>query len=60
MAIGIIDILLGGWAITNVPFSAPTIGFFVGFMLIFAGINWMVLGWSAKSGALLSQRQEAV
>ena len=52
LAIGIIDILLGVWAITNIPFSAPTIGFFVGFMLILAGINWMVLGWSARSGAL--------
>lgn len=52
VAIGILDIVLGMWAITNIPMSAPAIGFFVGFMLIFAGINWMVLGWSARSGAL--------
>ena len=52
VALGILDILLGAWAISNIPFSAPAIGFFIGFMLIFAGINWMVLGWSAKSGAL--------
>lgn len=52
LVVGIIDILLGAWAITNVPFSAPAIGFFVGFMLIMAGISWMVTGWSAKSGAL--------
>ena len=52
LVIGIIDILLGAWAITNIPYSAPAIGFFVGFMLVMAGINWMVVGWSAKSGAL--------
>lgn len=52
IVIGVIDILLGAWAISNIPMSAPAIGFFVGFMLIFAGINWMVIGWSAKSGAL--------
>jgi uncharacterized membrane protein HdeD (DUF308 family) len=52
IVIGILDILLGAWAITNIPFSVTTIGFFVGLMLIFAGINWMVVGWSAKSGAL--------
>ena len=32
--------------------GVTAIGFFVGFMLIMAGINWMVVGWSAKSGAL--------
>jgi uncharacterized membrane protein HdeD (DUF308 family) len=52
IAIGIIDILLGVWAITNIPFSAPVIGFFVGLMLVMAGISWMVSGWSLKSGAL--------
>lgn len=51
IVIGVIDILLGAWAISNIPFSAPAIGFFVGFMLVFAGINWMVIGWSAKSDA---------
>ena len=50
-AIGILDIVLGLWAITNIPFSVTTIGFFVGFMLIFGGISWMVAGWSLKSGA---------
>jgi uncharacterized membrane protein HdeD (DUF308 family) len=52
LAIGIIDILLGIWAITNIPFSGVAIGFFVGLMLIMAGISWMVTGWSLKSGAL--------
>jgi len=52
LTIGIIDILLGAWAITNIPYSGVAIGFFVGLMLIFAGISWMVTGWSAKSGAL--------
>jgi len=52
IVIGVLDLLLAFWAITNIPYSAPAIGFFVGFMLIFAGINWMVIGWSARSGAL--------
>jgi len=52
VVIGIIDVVLGIWAVTNIPFSAPVIGFFVGFMLIMAGISWMVAGWSLKSGAL--------
>jgi len=52
VVIGVIDILLGFWAITNIPYSGVAMGFFVGFMLIFARINWMVIGWSAKSGAL--------
>ena len=52
LAVGIIDILLGIWAITNIPFSGVAIGFFVGLMLIMAGISWMVTGWSLKSGSL--------
>lgn len=52
VVIGAIDIVLGLWAITNIPFSVTTIGLFVGLMLIMAGISWMVTGWSLKSGAL--------
>jgi uncharacterized membrane protein HdeD (DUF308 family) len=52
VVIGVIDILLGVWAITNIPFSVAAIGFFVGLMLVMAGISWMVTGWSLKSGAL--------
>lgn len=52
LVIGVIDILLGIWAITNIPYSGVAIGFFVGLMLVMGGISWMVTGWSLKSGAL--------
>lgn len=46
--VGIVDILLGFWLVTNIPMSAPAIGFFVGFELLFAGATWIFLGWAAK------------
>jgi uncharacterized membrane protein HdeD (DUF308 family) len=52
IAIGILDVILGLWALTNIPFSGMAIGFFVGLMLLMAGISWMVMAWSLKSGSL--------
>jgi uncharacterized membrane protein HdeD (DUF308 family) len=48
VVIGIINILLGIWLFTNIPFSAPVIGFFVGFELVFAGFTWIFVGWAAR------------
>ncbi len=47
--IGAIDILLGIWLWTGIPVSAVAIGFYVGFMLVMAGIMWIVLGYQVKS-----------
>ena len=47
--IGAIDILLGIWLWTGIPVSALAIGFYVGFMLVMAGVTWIVLGFQARS-----------
>lgn len=48
-AIGIIDLLLGFWLLTNIPVSGVAIGFFVGLQLLMAGILWIAIGWMARS-----------
>lgn len=47
--IGVIDILLGFWLWTGIPFTAVAIGFYVGFMLVMAGVMWIIVGFQAKS-----------
>ena len=42
--IAVVNIVLGIWLWTNIPVSALAIGFYVGFMLLFAGISWIVAG----------------
>lgn len=49
VVIGIINIILGGWLLTGIPFTAPAIGLFVGIDLVIGGIFWVILGWNAKS-----------
>lgn len=49
---GVVNLLLGLWIVTGIPYSGVAIGFFVGLMLIVGGISWMVFGWTARSGAL--------
>jgi uncharacterized membrane protein HdeD (DUF308 family) len=46
--IGVIDVLLGFWLMTNIPITALAIGFFVGIQLLMAGILWAALGWMAR------------
>jgi uncharacterized membrane protein HdeD (DUF308 family) len=46
--IGVIDLLLGFWLMTNIPITALAIGFFVGIQLLMAGILWAALGWMAR------------
>jgi uncharacterized membrane protein HdeD (DUF308 family) len=45
--LGIIDILLGLWLWTEIPFSGVAIGIFVGLQLLIAGIAWIVAGFMA-------------
>jgi uncharacterized membrane protein HdeD (DUF308 family) len=47
--IGVIDILLGVWLWTGIPVAAVAIGFYVGFMLVMAGVMWIIVGFQAKS-----------
>jgi uncharacterized membrane protein HdeD (DUF308 family) len=49
--VGVIDILLGIWIITNIPVSAVAIGLYVGIMLLMAGITWIMAGFSARPTA---------
>jgi uncharacterized membrane protein HdeD (DUF308 family) len=49
VVVGIIDVLLGIWLFTGLPFTAPAIGFFVGFDLIFGGISWIVLSLAVRN-----------
>lgn len=41
--LGVVDLLLGLWLWTNIPVSALALGFYVGFMLLVAGISWIML-----------------
>lgn len=47
--LGIIDVLLGVWLWTNIPVSALAVGFYVGFMLLVAGVSWIVLAFRVRS-----------
>jgi uncharacterized membrane protein HdeD (DUF308 family) len=49
-AIGIIDVLLGFWLWTGIPFTGIAIGIFVGLELLMAGILWIVIGFSLRGG----------
>jgi uncharacterized membrane protein HdeD (DUF308 family) len=48
-AIGVINILLGIWLWTGLPYSGVAIGLFVGLQLLMAGIIWIAAGWMARS-----------
>ena len=50
LAIGIIDVLLGFWLWTGIPFTGIAIGIFVGLELLMAGILWIVIGFSLRGG----------
>ena len=52
--LGILNILIGLWLWTNIPFSAPAIGLFVGIELVVAGVAWLVAGF------MTAPRTEAV
>jgi uncharacterized membrane protein HdeD (DUF308 family) len=52
--VGVVDILLGIWIWTNIPTSALAIGLYVGIMLLFAGITWIMAGFSARPTAAAS------
>jgi uncharacterized membrane protein HdeD (DUF308 family) len=45
---GFIDILLGFWLFSGIPFTGIAIGFFLGIDLLMAGITWMLLGWQLR------------
>ena len=42
--VGVIDVLLGTWILTNIPVSALAIGLYVGIMLLMAGFTWIMAG----------------
>ncbi len=48
-AVGVINILLGIWLWTGLPYSGIAIGLFVGLQLLMAGIIWIATGWMARS-----------
>lgn len=47
--VAVVNILLGLWLWTGIPYTGVAIGFFVGLQLLMAGITWIALGWSARS-----------
>ena len=46
--VGIIDLVLGFWILTNFPITGLAIGFFLGIELLMAGVLWMFLAWGAR------------
>jgi len=54
LTIAVLDFILAFWILSGIPWSGVAIGFFVGLMLMFAGVNWMVTGWSARNMGNLS------
>lgn len=54
-AIGIIDVLLGFWLWTGIPFTGIAIGIFVGIELLMAGILWIAIGFGLRRGAPAGQ-----
>ena len=51
VVIGVINILLGAWIWTGIPYSGVAIGIFVGIELLMAGIAWIIVGFAARSQA---------
>jgi uncharacterized membrane protein HdeD (DUF308 family) len=49
IVLGIIDILLGIWLWTGIPYSAVALGFFVGIELLMTGITWIMAGFAVRS-----------
>lgn len=47
--VAVINILLGLWLWSGIPFTGVAIGFFVGLEVLLAGITWIALGWMARS-----------
>jgi uncharacterized membrane protein HdeD (DUF308 family) len=48
---GIINLVLGVWIITGIPYSGIAIGLFVGIELLMAGFLWIALWFAARSAA---------
>lgn len=48
-AVGVINVLLGIWLWTGIPYTGIAIGLFVGLQLLLAGITWIATGWMARS-----------
>jgi uncharacterized membrane protein HdeD (DUF308 family) len=46
---GIINLVLGVWIITGIPYSGIAIGLFVGIELLMAGFLWIALWFAARS-----------
>lgn len=46
--VGVINILLGLWLWTGIPYTGVAIGLFVGLEVLLAGISWITLGWMAR------------
>lgn len=51
LVVGIVDILLGLWLWTGIPYTGVAIGVFVGLQLLFTGIAWVTLGMGARNAA---------
>jgi uncharacterized membrane protein HdeD (DUF308 family) len=49
LVVGIVDVLLGLWLWTGIPFTGVAIGIFVGVELLFAGLTMIAVGWSERS-----------
>jgi uncharacterized membrane protein HdeD (DUF308 family) len=47
--LGVVNILLGIWLWSGIPFSGIAIGFFVGLQLLIAGFMWIGLGFMSRS-----------
>jgi len=48
---GIINLVLGVWIITGIPYSGIAIGLFVGIELLMGGFIWIALWFAARSAA---------
>lgn len=49
LLLGVLNIVLGAWLWTGIPVSGLVIGLFIGLQLLFAGIMWIMLGFTSRS-----------
>ena len=48
LLIAVVNVLLGLWLWTGIPYSGVAIGFFVGIEILMAGVLWIAVGFTAR------------
>ena len=51
VVVAIINLVLGAWILTGIPYTGVAIGFFVGIELLMAGFVWIAVWFGARSVA---------